>query len=79
MVSHLAPCPLFKRLTEEEIQNLGRTSGEGVEGVEGSELNWEREQAVMEAVKRRTEEGRKVERNGHGKEWSVWRRIIQEE
>jgi tRNA (guanine-N7-)-methyltransferase len=29
----------------------------------------------MEAVKRRTEEGKKVERNGVGKQWSVWRRI----
>ena len=29
----------------------------------------------MEAVKRRTEEGKKVERNQGGKEWSVWRRL----
>jgi tRNA (guanine-N7-)-methyltransferase len=75
MVSHLAPFPLFQRLTEEEINNLGRESGEGVEGVEGGEEDWKREKGVMEAVKRRTEEGRKVERNQVGKEWSVWRRV----
>lgn len=81
MVSHLAPFPLFQRLTEEEIENLGRESGEGVYGQEegGSEVNWKREQMVMEAVKRRTEEGKKVERNKAGKEWSVWRRIKAEE
>lgn len=79
MVSHLAPFPLFERLTEEEINALGRESGEGVEGASGSEVNWLREQAVMEAVKRRTEEGKKVERNKAGKQWSVWRRAVDEE
>jgi tRNA (guanine-N7-)-methyltransferase len=79
MVSHLEPFPLFQRLTEEEIDNLGLESGEGVEGVEGSELGRERERAVMEAVKRRTEEGKKVERNGVGKQWSVWRRVEDDE
>ncbi|GAA5931062.1 tRNA (guanine46-N7)-methyltransferase [Sporobolomyces koalae] len=75
MTSHLAAFPLFSRLTEEEIDNIGLESGEGVEGQEGSELNRERERQVMEAVKRRTEEGKKVERNDKGKEWSVWRRL----
>ncbi|GAA5967192.1 hypothetical protein JCM21900_004724 [Sporobolomyces salmonicolor] len=75
MTSHLASFPLFARLTEEEIDNLGYESGEGVEGVESGELSRERERAVMEAVKRRTEEGKKVERNEGGKEWSVWRRL----
>ena len=75
MVSHLEPFPLFHRLTEDEIDNLGLESGEGVEGVEGSELSRERERAVMEAVKLKTEEGRKVERNHSGKQWSVWRRV----
>ena len=75
MTSHLAAFPLFKRLTEEEIDNLGLESGEGVEGQVGSELNREREREVMVAVKRRTEEGKKVERNDKGKEWSVWRRL----
>ncbi|GAA6000608.1 hypothetical protein JCM5350_003943 [Sporobolomyces pararoseus] len=75
MTSHLAAFPLFKRLTEEEIDNLGLESGEGVEGQTGSELNREREREVMVAVKRRTEEGKKVERNDKGKEWSVWRRL----
>ncbi|KAL8283129.1 hypothetical protein RQP46_005907 [Phenoliferia psychrophenolica] len=75
MVSHLDPFPLFHRLTEEEIDNLGLESGEGVEGVVGSELSRERERAVMEAVKLKTEEGRKVERNHSGKQWSVWRRV----
>jgi tRNA (guanine-N7-)-methyltransferase len=79
MVSHLEPFPLFKRLTEEEIDNLGLESGEGVVGVEGSELGRDRERAVMEAVKRRTEEGKKVERNGVGKQWSVWRRLSDDE
>jgi len=75
MTSHLAAFPLFKRLTEEEIDNLGLESGGGVEGQTGSELNREREREVMVAVKRRTEEGKKVERNDKGKEWSVWRRL----
>ncbi|BGP19981.1 hypothetical protein JCM10213_006758 [Rhodosporidiobolus nylandii] len=75
MTGHLAPFPLFKRLTEEEIDNLGKESGEGVVGYEGSELQNLREKAVMEAVKRRTEEGKKVERNNGGKQWSVWRRL----
>ncbi|GAA6039983.1 hypothetical protein JCM8097_002651 [Rhodosporidiobolus ruineniae] len=75
MTGHLADFPLFHRLTEDEIDNLGLESGEGVAGVEGSELQRERERAVMEAVKRRTEEGRKVERNNAGKQWSVWRRL----
>jgi tRNA (guanine-N7-)-methyltransferase len=75
MTSHLAPFPLFQRLTEDEINNLGLESGEGVEGYEGSEIQRERERAVMEAVKRRTEEGKKVERNNGGKDWSVWRRL----
>ncbi|GAA5854735.1 hypothetical protein JCM5353_004603 [Sporobolomyces roseus] len=77
MTSHLAAFPLFKRLTEEEIDNLGLESNEGVEGLPegGSELGREREREVMEAVKRRTEEGKKVERNDKGKEWSVWRRL----
>ena len=74
MVSHLDAFPLFERLSEDEIDNLGLKSGEGVVGVEGSYLNRERERCVMEAVKRRTEEGKKVERNGVGKQWSVWRR-----
>lgn len=49
-------------------------------GIAGGETEEERdgEKAVMEAVKRRTEEGRKVERNGVGKEWSVWRRIEED-
>lgn len=75
MTGHIGNFPLFQRLTEEEINNLGRESGEGVQGYEGSELQCEREKAVMEAVKRKTEEGRKVERNKAGKEWSVWRRL----
>lgn len=75
MVSHLEPFPLFERLTQAEIDNLGRESGEGVEGVEGGEVGWEREKAVMEAVKRRTEEGKKVERNQIVPQWSVWRRV----
>lgn len=75
MTGHIGKFPLFKRLTQEEIDNLGRESGEGVEGYEGSELQNERERAVMEAVRRKTEEGRKVERNQGGKEWSVWRRL----
>lgn len=75
MTSHLEAFPLFKRLTEEEIDNLGLESGEGVQGQEGGELNREREREVMVAVKRRTEEGKKVERNDKGKEWSVWRRL----
>ncbi|KAM0755527.1 putative methyltransferase [Meredithblackwellia eburnea MCA 4105] len=75
MVSHLDPFPLFQRLTEEEIDNLGYESGEGVDGLEGGELGRERERAVMEAVKLKTEEGRKVERNNSGKQWSVWRRV----
>ncbi|GAA5858690.1 hypothetical protein JCM8547_001424 [Rhodosporidiobolus lusitaniae] len=75
MTSHLAAFPLFERLTEEEIDNIGLESGEGVEGYDGSELQRERERAVMEAVKRRTEEGKKVERNKGGKEWAVWRRL----
>ncbi|GAA6008416.1 hypothetical protein JCM11491_004467 [Sporobolomyces phaffii] len=75
MTGHLAAFPLFERLTEEQIDNLGLESGEGVEGQEGSELNREREREVMVAVKRRTEEGKKVERNDKGKEWSVWRRL----
>jgi len=81
MVSHLAAFPLFKRLTEEEIDNLGFESNEGVEGLPegGSELGREREREVMEAVKRRTEEGKKVERNDKGKEWSVWRRLADPE
>lgn len=85
MTSHIAPCPLFKRLTEDEIDNLGLESGEGVVGCEGSELQRERERCVMEAVKRRTEEGKKVERGmgftreKGGKEWSVWRRIEEVE
>lgn len=37
MVSHLDPFPLFQRLTEEEINNLGRESGEGVQDVVGGE------------------------------------------
>ncbi|GAA5973530.1 hypothetical protein JCM11641_007101 [Rhodosporidiobolus odoratus] len=78
MTGHLAPFPLFKRLTEEEIDNLGMESGEGVQGYEGSELQNQREKAVMEAVKRRTEEGKKVERNNGGKQWSVWRRVLPE-
>ncbi|KAK4048539.1 tRNA (guanine-N(7)-)-methyltransferase (tRNA(m7G46)-methyltransferase) [Microbotryomycetes sp. JL201] len=100
MVSHLAIHPLFKRLSEQEINDLGKTNSEQVSEVdeelailrqtyEGDELEkrekqlWDkfnlREQAVMEAVKRRTEEGRKVERNGVGKQWSVWRRIADNE
>mgnify|MGYP001582474404 CR=1 FL=1 len=76
MVSHLEPFPLFHRFTEEEIDNLGLESGEGVEGVEGSELSRERErEAVLEAVKLKTEEGRRVERNHSDKQWSVWRRV----
>ncbi|GAA6002756.1 tRNA (guanine46-N7)-methyltransferase [Rhodotorula paludigena] len=75
MTGHLAPFPLFQRLTEEEIDRLGLESGEGVVGQEGSELQQMRERAVMEAVKRRTEEGKKVERNQGGKQWSVWRRL----
>ncbi|GAA5827673.1 hypothetical protein JCM11251_001781 [Rhodosporidiobolus azoricus] len=75
MTGHIADFPLFKRLTEEEIDNLGLESGEGVVGYEGSELQRDRERAVMEAVKRRTEEGKKVERNNGGKQWSVWRRL----
>lgn len=75
MVSHLEPFPLFHRLTEEEIDNLGLESGEGVEGVAGGELGRERERMVMEAVKLKTEEGKKVERNHSGKQWSVWRRV----
>ncbi|GAA6062803.1 hypothetical protein JCM10212_006164 [Sporobolomyces blumeae] len=77
MTSHLAAFPLFHRLTEDEIDQLGLESGEGVEGRDekGSELERERERMVMEAVKRRTEEGKKVERNDKGKEWSVWRRL----
>lgn len=80
MVSHLEPFPLFQRLSEDEIDNLGLESGEGVVEIEqrepgGSQLGRERERAVMEAVKRRTEEGKKVERNGVGKQWSVWRRV----
>lgn len=70
MVSHLASFPLFKRLTDEEIE-MGIAGGETEEERDG-------EKAVMEAVKRRTEEGRKVERNGVGKEWSVWRRIEED-
>lgn len=82
MTSHLAPFPLFKRLTEDEINNLGwDESGEGVEGYgqTGGELGRARERAVMEAVKRRTEEGKKVERNKSGKQWSVWRRVDEAE
>lgn len=79
MMSHLTPHPLFHRLTQEEIDNLGSESGEGVVGVEGGVEGRERERLVMEAVRRRTEEGRKVERNGKGKEWSVWRRVEDEE
>ncbi|GAA5905542.1 hypothetical protein JCM6882_004780 [Rhodosporidiobolus microsporus] len=75
MTGHIADFPLFKRLTDEEIDNIGLESGEGVVGYEGSELQRDRERAVMEAVKRRTEEGRKVERNNGGKQWSVWRRL----
>lgn len=75
MTGHIGAFPLFHRLTEDEIDNLGLESGEGVEGQSGSELQRERERAVMEAVKRRTEEGKKVERNQGGKEWSVWRRL----
>ncbi|BGP03372.1 tRNA guanine-N7-methyltransferase [Rhodotorula toruloides ATCC 204091] len=75
MTSHIGAFPLFQRLTDEEIDNIGLTSGEGVVGYEGSDLQRERERAVMEAVKKRTEEGRKVERNQGGKEWSVWRRL----
>ena len=84
MVSHLAPFPLFHRLTEEEIDNLGAAGqpgldGEGVVGVSSGELSNAREKAVLEAVKRRTEEGKKVERNGVGKQWSVWRRLADDE
>lgn len=75
MTGHIGAFPLFHRLTEDEIDKLGLESGEGVEGQSGSELQRERERAVMEAVKRRTEEGKKVERNQGGKEWSVWRRL----
>lgn len=75
MTGHIGGFPLFERLTEDEINNLGLESGEGVEGYQGSALQRERELAVMEAVKRKTEEGRKVERNQGGKEWSVWRRL----
>ncbi|GAA5862694.1 hypothetical protein JCM3774_001888 [Rhodotorula dairenensis] len=75
MTGHIGGFPLFQRLTEDEIDNLGLESGEGVEGYDGSTLQRERELAVMEAVKRKTEEGRKVERNQGGKEWSVWRRL----
>lgn len=75
MTGHLAGCPLFERLTEEQIDNLGLESNEGVVGVEPGPANRDRERKVMEAVKRRTEEGQKVERNNAGKQWSVWRRI----
>lgn len=75
MTGHIGSFPLFHRLSEDEIDNLGLESGEGVEGQSGSELQRVRERAVMEAVKRRTEEGKKVERNQGGKEWSVWRRL----
>ncbi|KAM0786045.1 hypothetical protein ACM66B_006857 [Microbotryomycetes sp. NB124-2] len=99
MTSHLAAFPLFKRLTEDEINDLGKESHEVVTEAEselkelrqsctGQELETKerelmnkfnlRERAVMEAVKRRTEEGRKVERNGVGKQWSVWRRVPDE-
>jgi tRNA (guanine-N7-)-methyltransferase len=76
MISHLTPFPLFSRLTDAEIDNLGLESGEGVEGVEvsGSIIGRERERALLEAVKQRTEEGKKVERAGVLKQWSVWRR-----
>lgn len=77
MVSHLDPFPLFTRLTEEQIDQLGMDpNGENVDGVEGGALGRERERALLEAVKRRTEEGKKVERNGVGKQWSVWRREV---
>ncbi|GAA6011555.1 hypothetical protein JCM10207_002657 [Rhodosporidiobolus poonsookiae] len=75
MTGHIGGFPLFHRLTEEDIDNLGLEGGEGVQGYEGSERQRERERAVMEAVKRRTEEGKKVERNNGGKQWSVWRRL----
>ncbi|KAK4053616.1 tRNA (guanine-N(7)-)-methyltransferase (tRNA(m7G46)-methyltransferase) [Microbotryomycetes sp. JL221] len=77
MISHLNDFPLFKRLTEHEINQLGLNSNEGVTSMDsnGSLLNNLKEKAIMEAVKRRTEEGKKVERNNHGKQWSVWRRI----
>ncbi|KAI5478444.1 tRNA (guanine-N7-)-methyltransferase [Pseudohyphozyma bogoriensis] len=76
MTSHLAAFPLFERLTDEEVDGgivgdeFAREHGE-----EEGEKQREREMALMEAVKRRTEEGRKVERNGVGKQWSVWRRL----
>ncbi|SCV72986.1 BQ2448_6911 [Microbotryum intermedium] len=80
MSSHLASCPMFLRLTEEEINNLGSQGGEGVDGeLEGGVRGREREKRLMEAVRRRTEEGKKVERNQGGKEWSVWRRLTDEQ
>ncbi|SCZ94126.1 BZ3500_MvSof-1268-A1-R1_Chr12-2g03705 [Microbotryum saponariae] len=80
MTSHLASCPMFLRLTEDEISSLGSEGGEGVEGeLEGGERGRERERRLMEAVRRRTEEGKKVERNKGVKEWSVWRRLTDQE
>lgn len=67
MTRHLASAPeLFTRLSDAEIDALG-----GEKGSEG----WRKEKRVMEALRRNTEEGKKVERNDGGKQWSVWRRL----
>lgn len=51
----------------------------GGQPTEQETLNNLREREVMKAVKTRTEEGMKVERNGVGKEWSVWVRLHDHE
>jgi len=67
MTSHLEGHPLFERIPDEEYLDLCERD--------------EKEKKVHEAVRGRTEEGKKVERNGGGKWWSVWRRkeVIDEE